>query len=463
MQRALLLLVPFLLFLGCAPSTGLGGKKVVSLDHKYSKKEYQSLYKRYQEENKTDDLLWNYKAGTVSYYLAYYPQSIGYFDNAESLIKKYDEEVLAGKLFANIGSLLTNDTFMDYRPKIYEKIMVNTYKGIDFILLGDKQNARIEFNRALVRQQRAKAFFAKEINQEKKKLAQEKDKKAQKGASLAQKAMKNKKTMDPIEKKYSNLFAFKPYPDFVNPFTTYLAGLYFLNVGDYRKATNLLKETYGMIKGLNDGDRYVLGDFKMAFNLKRSIRGRKQHYTWVIFFNGQGPIKAENKIEIPLFLFSDDVLYTGIALPTLKMRKRAYDYLLVSNGTKPRPTKTVASMDTIIKTEFKKRFDTILTRALMRTITQTVLQKQLKDKGGLLGAIAGAIYQASMNKADLRIWDTLPKEFQVVRLKTTKSIAIFTPDNQKIATIPTDPRKNYLVFVNIATKGSEPIVFYRAF
>ena len=49
-------------------------------------------------------------------------------------------------------------------------------KGIDYIDLGDLQDARIEFNRALVRQKKAAYFFKKEIALEKKKLEKEKKK-----------------------------------------------------------------------------------------------------------------------------------------------------------------------------------------------------------------------------------------------------------------------------------------------
>ena len=47
--------------------------------------------------------------------------------------KKYDKEVMASKILANIGATLTNDTFMDYRPKIYEKILSRrTWAGSEY-------------------------------------------------------------------------------------------------------------------------------------------------------------------------------------------------------------------------------------------------------------------------------------------------------------------------------------------
>ena len=41
--------------------------------------------------------------------------------------------------------------------------MVNVYKGLNFMSLGDFANARVEFNRALIRQDMAKDYFAAQI------------------------------------------------------------------------------------------------------------------------------------------------------------------------------------------------------------------------------------------------------------------------------------------------------------
>ena len=419
-----------------------------------TKQEYRKLFQEYGEQNETKDLLWDYEAGTVGNYVAAYKDSVFYFDRAEDLIKKYDEEVLASKVLANVGAVLTNDTFMDYRPRIYEKIMVNTYKGIDFINMSDWQNARIEFNRALVRQDRAKEFFAKEIGKEKKKLEEQKKKAS---------GVKNlNKTTDIIEKKYTNLFAFKPYRDFTNPFTSYLAGIYFLNRKDYGKATDLLKETYGMIKGLDEGSDYVKADFKLADSMKGSLKARSNHYVWVVFLNGQAPKKKELRIDIPLFLVTDKVYYTGIALPTLKIRKRAFSYLKAYTPKEQKRTKEIASIDRVVKLEFKKRFPIVMMRAVTRTILQTVVQKQLQDKGGLIGGLIGAVYQGTMNRADTRMWERLPKEFQVARVRTSTSLTIKSPRGE-VASFKTDPHHNYIVFVTIPTPSSEPIVAWQKF
>lgn len=482
-KKIVMLSILLVLLSGCGSSlqnvtknVKSGAKKVVSssdMSLPDKKEDIDKLYKENLDINNTSDLLWNYKAGTIAILNAKYKDSIFYFDRAEELIKKYDEEVLASKALANIGAILTNDRFMDYRPKIYEKIMVNSIKGLDFIFQKDKNNARIELNRALVRQERAVEFFKKEISKLKQEMEKEKESKdANKTARVDyNKIIKNKKTTDPIEKKYKNLFAFKPYRDFVNPFVTYLSGIYFLASNDYRKATDLLKESYGMIKGIDDGDKYVLSDFKLASRLKSSTKSRKEHYVWIIFFNGLGPIKEELRIDIPLFLFTNDVAYTGIALPTLKIRKKAFEYLEIKvPGYNKIRTKTITSMDRIIKAEFKKRFPYIMQRALIRTVVQTVIQKQVNDKleKGMMGAgpfgyllakgiTAGAQYM--LTRADTRMWDSLPKEFQVARVPAKNSLLIYTPSGKLIKKVNINKNKNHIIFINIPTSQSDPVVF----
>ncbi len=448
---------------GCAGTTPDLGKIGKSGNYESVEKTggYQQLSKNLVKKQK-DDLLWYLDAGLISRYAQDYNQSIFFFNKSEVKIKKFDKEVLAGKMFANIGAVLTNDTFMDYRPRIYEGIMVNTYKGMDYLSEGKISSARVEFNRAIERQRRAKKFFQSEISQEKQKIKEE-NKKKLKGKKVSQKRVEesanNQKTKNAIEKKYTNLFAFKPYPDFVNPFASYMAGLFSIRAHDYQKATNLLKETYGMIKGNEAGANYVENDWKFAFKYAGTLNHKSnKHYAWIIFANGRGPSKKELRFDIPLFLVTKSIYYTGIALPTFKENPAAFSYLNIQNANKSVSTKEIASMDKIIKTEFKKRFPTIMARAITRTVTQSLIQYELKRRGGLLGGIIGAAYQGFMNRADTRQWLLLPKNFQIARIRIKSSkLSVFTPNHTKVFTMNLNPKKNHIVFIRITTPTSKAI------
>ena len=450
-------------FLGCAGTTPNLGSLGKSGNYESSVKSgnYKEAVK-ILKKNEKDDLLWYLDAGLISKYASDSNATDYFFNKSEDKIKQYDKEVLAGTVMANVGAVLTNDTFMDYRPKIYEGIMVNTYKGMNFFVNNDFANARIEFNRALERQRRAKDFFESEIKQEQEKIdAQEtaKMKKKKINTNRAKKISNNKKTKNSIEKRYSNLFAFKPYPDFINPFTSYMAGLFFMSTGDYAKATDILKETYGMIKENEEAASYVKKDLEYVMKASSMQRNNsKEHYAWIVFSNGEGPKKEELRFDIPLFLVTSRIYYTGISLPTFKESPYAYAHLNIQNGMKTIETKQVASMDKIIKTEFKKRFPTVMTRAITRTVAQSLMQYQLRKQGGLIGGILGAVYQGFMNRADTRQWRLLPKNFQIARVKlTSPSVAISTSLNKKLLKFNLNPNKNHIIFVRIPKQNAKVI------
>ena len=457
-------IISTLIFSGCAgtmPNLGSIGKSA-NYESLVKMAKYKEAVKEFKK-NPVDELLCYLNVGLVSKYAHDHNATISFFDKSEEKIKVYDKEVLAENILANIGAVITNDTFMDYRPKIYEGIMVNTYKGMDFLNNGDKVNARIEFNRALERQRRAKDFFAKEISKEREKIRTQEIQKAKKNNKNPNKLKQialNKNTKSIIEKNYSNLFAFKAYPDFVNPFSSYISGLFFLSVGDYAKATDILKETYGMIKDNEEASDYVKKDLLYALKASSSINMKGfKHYTWVVFLNGESARKEELKFNIPLFLVTNKLLYAGIALPTFKERPVAFPNLLLRNGKNFIATKQIASMDKIIKAEFKKRFPVIMTRAIIRTTAQTLMQYELQRQGGLLGGIIGAVYQGYMNKADTRQWKNLPKNFQIARIPMTNPLlSIDFAQSQKHLEFNLDVNKNHIIFVRVANINTKEIV-----
>ena len=100
--------------------------------------------------------------------------------------------------------------------------------------LGDYDNARVEFTRALLRQDKGKEYFAKQVEQNRAKLDESKK-------------FTDKENLDnsssQIMSKYDGFFKeFDTTKDFVNPYATYLASVFFYMEKDYGKAADLFKE-----------------------------------------------------------------------------------------------------------------------------------------------------------------------------------------------------------------------------
>jgi hypothetical protein len=258
---------------------------------------------------KGEDLLWALQLGTVTRIQQDYAKSTESFDKAEDMLKYYDEQSRIGD---GIGTTLVNENIIPYRGEEYDGIMINVYKALNFMAEKDFELARVEFNRALDRQRRAKEKFNEEINKLKSELEKEQQN------EFTKSNVENPETAELLTQKYPNLRNFEAYPDFVNPFATYLAGVFFNLVSDHAKAVDLLKESYGMV-----GDNgYIAEDLSNTEDILDG-KGRLEDTIWLIFENGLGPAKKELRMDIPLFVATDNIKYVGIALPELYFRNKA--------------------------------------------------------------------------------------------------------------------------------------------
>ena len=399
---------------------------------------------------KKEDLLWTLQLGTLERLRQNPRESNNHFDKSEEMLNFFDYQ---NATTDSVAAIAVNENIIPYLGEEYDGIMVNTYKALNFMALGENDQARVEFNRALDRQRRAKEKFAGEI----KKLQNELDKEQQKKGSQAKKNVDNPEINQLITDRYPGLYEFEAYPDFVNPFTTYIAGVFFNLIGDHSKAATFLKESYGMV---SDND-YVARDLAVT---EQVLDGKAElkDTVWVIFENGMGPVKEEARIDIPLFIASDQVKYFGIALPILVFREQAYPYLSIKAGDKSYNTQIVANMDRVVQTEFSKDFKGILTRAIMSATAKVVAQYALNKKDDTspkIISLLATVYSYATTAADVRIWTTLPKNFQVARLPipTDRLITISPPGGESFP-VEIPACKNAFVYVRIPGKQTRQVL-----
>ena len=394
---------------------------------------YAFVEKKLKDED--DVILWASQGGSLARNCFDYKKSNLYFDEVENLYKSdVDLKSNARQVESKASSILINNNVNDYEGNVYEKVMLNTYKGLNFMALGDFVNARVEFNRAIDRQRRAKEYFAKDI-----KKAQNKSRK-DKNYQKAQ----NRHTQKAIYDRYEDIFRdYEEYSDFVNPYTTYISGLFFLLDGDYTKARDLLKESFIM----QPKNEQIKKDFELSNELS-GYGKKKKNYAWIIYENGQGMAKREISINIPLFIFTNKVYYAGLALPKLYERKSSYNYIEVED----KRSVVIANMDSVIKAEFEKRFSQIALNATLNLIVKTYSQYEL-NKSGSLGGVLGMLYQSLTNRADIRSWTALPKNFQSLRIELNGNPVIIKDDRDSvISTVQVENNTDVLIYIKSSSR-----------
>lgn len=168
-----------------------------------------------------------------AYRLAGEPQTaIDLYDQAEAGMKLNDTDNLAEKGAENALAVLVNDAQRDYRPMLAEAVLVNTYKGLAFLQLGNASNARVEFNRADDRTRRAVAAFAEEIAEQKAALEEQAEADANREQQAIQQSLDSDALHESVAQQYGAPSQWGVYPEFIVPSATYLHGLYFLASGE---------------------------------------------------------------------------------------------------------------------------------------------------------------------------------------------------------------------------------------
>ncbi len=406
-----------------------------------------------------DAVIWRLEQGAVLRAAGQYADSNRAFDQAQEKIDDYAQKAKV-RIGQETGALLSNQANLAYEGRAYDGILLNTYKALNYLALGETDKARPELIRAYQRQQDAVEANKKRIEETRDAAEKNKDKAA------IEKAQGDARLQSQLSAATSNLDAVGVYADYVNPFTVYLDGLYFManavDASDLERAHKSLERVHAFAPG-ND---YVKQDLAATDDL---LQGRPLlPVTYVVFETGCGPERGQIRVDVPIIVAK--VSYVGAAFPTLKLQDNYFSSLTVSaNGTSA-TTARVGSVDGVVALDFKNELPVVITKTIASTVIKAVAAYAANDAArqsggkedalgnnlvGLLTQVATAGYQAAVNIADERTWTTLPKEFQVARVPTpaNRKIELTTPNGMKTSVTVNDGTVNvvYVKSVNIGT------------
>ena len=353
------------------------------------------------------------------------------FEKAEAEIFRYFGGHLRvpTRLSVEVLGVLGSPSSAPYVSRVYDRVMVNLYQGLNYFQLEDEGRARAQFFRVRARVQDAKDIWKRKLSE------------AEKAESSNLGVKWGRIQADPtFKKRVSQLYVeprtgyYRALPDYVNPWAIHLEALYFLATGedrsDFEKAEFSLRE----LRRIFPEDTWIEEDHHRAERLMSGIRDDAS-YTYLYFETGRAATRRESRIELPILYFDETarVPYVGVALPKLLYHDAfAPDVTLTGQGiTSPAKTRMLADMDAIITKEFKKELPIVITRAILGAVAKAGLQyavnKELADNDDttkLAGQLGTGILAHALTKADLRSWITLPKQVLYCRVPT--------PPNKKL-------------------------------
>jgi len=370
-----------------------------------------------KKDDSKDAVIWHLEAGASLRAIGRFEESNFHFDQAALEIEAYEQKAQV-RISSEVGATLSNQQNLPYEGRSYDKIMLHTYKALNYLALGQIDKARPELIRAYQRQQDAVTENARRIERAREAEAESAERKE------IEEAKSDPEFARKLNEVTGNLQGFKVYADYVNPFTVFMDGIYFLHAGagssDRERAIKSLNRVIE-VTGENSSIRADLQALSDPVNFDPN-----EALTYVILETGQAPTRDQVRIDVPIIVA--DVSYVGAAFPKLEFHDDYLSSLEVDSGELHGTTESIASMDAIIALDFQNEWPVILTRTLISTVAKgaaaygvNAAARQQSDWGGLIARIGTAIYQAAVNIADTRTWTTLPKQFQIARFPTPAS------------------------------------------
>ncbi|MBD5781991.1 hypothetical protein IEN85_21005 [Pelagicoccus sp. NFK12] len=417
-----------------------------------------------------DKIEWGMEASLALRAAGEYQKSIDFFDRVDELILEHDAaaEVQVSK---EAASLFSNLRALPYDGFFYERIMVSVYKGLNYLSLGDREAARVAFRQAYERQRDAVTQFEKKIANEQAALDKATDKKDKKNAEKMDKALQDERVQGALEEEYRRIKELAIYADYVNPFAVYLDGLYYMTNGvdatDWERAALSLRRVADMNAGHSD---FVEQDVELIEKLLTEEISESDipATVYVVFETGRSASRIQNDVKLPLGFLVPELNNISFPLPNLQENDNYDEHLTVQVGDTELTTQLICSMDSVIAKEFQNTNPSVVSRTI-RTVGAKAwatdkASKKIGGQFGLAGSmLAGAgkkAFNKATNKADLRCWSALPKEFQSARLPLPEdaTLTLTTAGGQTKTVELNADAQCQVVYVQTINKGDEPMI-----
>lgn len=375
----------------------------------YNSKNLQDSY-HYAKNYADDDFLWATQSGILAYQTGDFDNATLFLDKGEAFYESVngDSGTSAFKTFASI--IVSNGMF-EYGGAFYESVFANHYKALNAIMKGDYASARVEFNRANDRHRRAKEHFADYITKRNESISQS----ISEYDAQTDNVNVNKSYDSAISiygTQYYNLGRYKAFDGYVNPYISYLSGVFFLTQRDFDKSLDLLKEAYGITS-----KKAILEDIKILQSRKN--RKDSSTYTWIIIEEGQIPKKEEIRLDLPLFFINANILSFNVALPILKEATPYSTHYNAKSIRQVAESFEVATIAPLVANEFEIDLPYIIATSILSSSYKAYLQYLLGEKLGFFGSLAGAVFSYATTNADIRSIRILPLRFYILRFKNS--------------------------------------------
>lgn len=358
-------------------------------------------------------LLYFMNKGTVEMLSGNYIKSNEYFNEADIIIEDYQK-----KIGTQVLSLISNPMATEYGGEDFERVLIHYYKAMNYIQLGQKEDAIIECRRINLKIQQLNDKYTK------------KNKYSEDAFGLNLMGIIYESAGETNDAFISYRNAIESYEKiYVPQFKTEIP---------LQLKKDVIRTAYEM--GFDEEGRL----FEEKFKLKNEPRNKNNGELIFFWNNGLGPVKAENSINFSIIkgqggyvTFANDELglsipfplpegkssnsvlgdleFIRVAFPKYIERKPYYTSANIEANAQIFNLEVAEDINAIAFKTLQDRMLRELANSLLRLATKKAAEYAARDQNQNIGSLVG-IVNAITEKADTRNWQTLPNTISYSRI-----------------------------------------------
>lgn len=390
---AVLFLLP--LFAACGGPSGEMRKAVNGM---IAARSYDAAQGRIEKEKessygKKNQVLYYLDLGAVQHDAGKFKDSDQSFDKAERRI----EELYTKSISRAAGTLILNDKTTEYAGERFERAMLNAYRALNYVYLGDREGALVEIRKlSRLLQEYADVYGAK-------KTAYKDDAFAQFLSSLLY-----EDDGRPDDARIAREKSRKAYEQYASAYGTPKPS--FEPVGEKGGSGELVFLHYNGVAPRKISKTFSVAWKDAAIAVNATKDDEKESGQAINAINA-GLLGKAVTVAFPDYV-QDPFMIAGSAVEASSVRAS---------------TELAQDLTAIAKADLAERMAVIRTRAIARATIKFIVAKAASDavakKYGksswqaLLTQAGGAVVNAATEVADTRCWATLPAQFRIARLR----------------------------------------------
>ncbi len=351
--------------------------------------------------------------------------------SAVAVARGYDERARVSLRDAAsfLAALTVNDNMLPYRGEPYERVLLHTTLAMNYLLLRDPENARVEILQGYQVQKEMREQNDEAIAKSKSEAAKRSWDTSRINSEIGKAYAGQMQTIQSAGNVYQNAFMY------------YLSSIVYEMNGEISDAYIDAKTVHALNPNFLPVRRDLL-------RYSKQLGAREDYDKWksefgegteeslpkgsgevvLLFARGLAPVKEQIKILLPLPL-EKRIDLVPIAFPRFVARHDPVATLrLGENCAVLGVTQPLMSVEATAERNLWEQAPAIAIRQLIRAAGKVVLQEQARKNYGPIGFILMIIATDLSEQADVRSWRNLPQDFQALRLSVPSGSHDFVMD-----------------------------------